>query len=94
MATRSCSPTHALTHPPASPFRVELALAEASRRRAVEGVQRAAGDVNRGIEAFEINMKRLLKGAGKRQIIKGQGAGVSHVLVLLCMWCKDNALEA
>ncbi len=43
--------------------RVELALAEASRRRAGEGVQRAAADVSHGIETFEINMKRLLKGA-------------------------------
>ncbi|KAL6765964.1 protein associated with central pair microtubule complex [Haematococcus lacustris] len=45
-------------------LRVELALAEASRRRKLEGQQLAGADVNTGIDAFEINMKRLLKGDG------------------------------
>ncbi len=44
-------------------LRVELALAEASRRRKAEQVQLAAQDVALGIDTFEINMKRLLKGA-------------------------------
>ncbi len=43
-------------------LRVELALAEATRRRQAEAVQLAAQDVTHGIDTFEINMKRLLKG--------------------------------
>ncbi len=42
--------------------RVELALAEAARRRKAGHVQRTAHDVALSIDTFEVNMKRLLKG--------------------------------
>lgn len=43
-------------------LRVELALSEKARRRKLEELNHASLDVNHGIDAFEINMKRLVKG--------------------------------
>lgn len=43
-------------------LRVELALSEKARRRKLEELHHAALDVHGGIDAFEINMKRLVRG--------------------------------
>lgn len=43
-------------------LRVELALSEKARRKKLEELHHAALDVLGGIDAFEINMKRLVKG--------------------------------
>eukprot|EP00798_Chlamydomonas_sp_ICE-L_P003482 gene3482-13544_t len=42
-------------------LRVEMALSEKARRMRLEELSHASLDVNRGIDAFEINMKRLVK---------------------------------
>ncbi len=41
---------------------MELALSEKARRRKLEELHHAALDVHGGIDAFEINMKRLVRG--------------------------------
>lgn len=59
-------------------LRVELALTEKARRRKLEELAHASLDVNHGIDAFEINMKRLVKGdAGDDDgdIASGKGPG-------------------
>lgn len=43
-------------------LRVELALSEKARRKKLEELHHAALDVHGGIDAFEINMKRLVRG--------------------------------
>lgn len=43
-------------------LRVELALAETHKQRKLEELNHASLDVTHGIDTFEINMKRLLKG--------------------------------
>jgi hypothetical protein len=43
-------------------LRVELALAETHKQKRLEELHHAALDVTHGIDTFEINMKRLLKG--------------------------------
>lgn len=43
-------------------LRVELALSEKAHRRRLEELHHASLDVNGGIDAFEINMKRLVRG--------------------------------
>ncbi|GFR40940.1 hypothetical protein Agub_g1600 [Astrephomene gubernaculifera] len=43
-------------------LRVELALSEKARRKKLEELHHAALDVQGGIDAFEINMKRLVRG--------------------------------
>ncbi|KXZ56759.1 hypothetical protein GPECTOR_1g684 [Gonium pectorale] len=43
-------------------LRVELALSEKARRKKLEELHHAALDVHGGIESFEINMKRLVRG--------------------------------
>ncbi|KAG2448325.1 hypothetical protein HYH02_006909 [Chlamydomonas schloesseri] len=43
-------------------LRVELALSEKARRKNLEALHHAALDVHGGIDAFEINMKRLVRG--------------------------------
>mmetsp|Transcript_35241 Transcript_35241/g.78424 ORF Transcript_35241/g.78424 Transcript_35241/m.78424 type:complete len:1824 (+) Transcript_35241:146-5617(+) len=43
-------------------LRVELALSEKSQRKKLEELNHASLDVAHGIDAFEINMKRLVKG--------------------------------
>lgn len=43
-------------------LRVELALAEKARRKKLEELQHSSRDVNAGIDAFEVNMKRLVRG--------------------------------
>jgi hypothetical protein len=40
---------------------VELALSEKARRKKLEELSHASLDVSHGIDAFEINMKRLVK---------------------------------
>eukprot|EP00983_Pelagomonas_calceolata_P074492 1152579-Pelagomonas_calceolata.AAC.9 len=45
-------------------LRVELALAETHKQKRLEELHHAALDVTHGIDTFEINMKRLLKGKG------------------------------
>ncbi len=42
-------------------LRVELALSEKAKRKKLEELRHASLDVNHGIDAFEINMKRLIK---------------------------------
>ena len=42
-------------------LRVELALSEKARRKRLEELSHASLEVNNGIDAFEINMKRLIK---------------------------------
>jgi hypothetical protein len=59
-------------------LRVELALSEKARRRKLEELAHASLDVNHGIDAFEINMKRLVKGdAGddEGELAAGGGSG-------------------
>ncbi|KAF5829801.1 hypothetical protein DUNSADRAFT_15464, partial [Dunaliella salina] len=48
-------------------LRVELALAETHKQKRLEELHHAALDVTHGIDTFEINMKRLLKGAAVRR---------------------------
>lgn len=50
----------------AEELRVELALAETKKHKRLEELHHAALDVTHGIDTFEINMKRLLKGACER----------------------------
>jgi hypothetical protein len=69
-------------------LRVELALAEAARRRKGELGLLAAQDVAHGIDTFEINMKRLLKGVvsvwGARSAHSEMGNCRPHAVALMC----------
>lgn len=51
-------------------LRVELALAEGKKQRRLEELHHAALDVTHGIDTFEINMKRLLKGEGTKRLVR------------------------
>lgn len=51
-------------------LRVELALAETHKQKRLEELHHAALDVTHGIDTFEINMKRLLKGEAMRCLLK------------------------
>lgn len=55
---------------------MELALSEKARRRKLEELSHASLDVSHGIDAFEINLKRLVKGdTGEEGALAAGGTG-------------------
>lgn len=67
---------------PLQELRVELALSEKARRKKLEELSHASLDVSLGIDAFEINLKRLVKveGSAEEGVAVPASAGATGAL--------------